>query len=75
MKTPGALSRKDFNNKLRRLGFRQTLTLGIWRLPMPFSGTRVDERNGGETLRARLAWMLGELDKATAAYLDGDDKS
>jgi len=73
MKTPGALSRKDFNAKLRRLGFRQTVTLGIWRLPVPFSAQRVDERNGGETLRARLAWMLGELDKATAAKLTRTD--
>lgn len=75
MRTPGALSRKDFNHKLRRLGFRQTVTLGVWRLPVPFSAVRVDERNGGESLRERLEWMLVELDKATAAKLSGGDKS
>ena len=74
MKTPGALGRKDFNAKLRRMGFRQTVTLGIWRLPKPCSGRIVDERNGGATLRERLAWMMGQNDAALAAYLAGGDK-
>ena len=74
MKTPGALSRKDFNNKLRRLGFFQTVTLGIWRLPKPCSARIVDERNGGATLRERLAWMIAQNDAVLAAKLDGGDK-
>jgi len=73
MKTPGALSRKDFNHKLRRMGFRQSLTLGIWRLPVPCSAQTLDEREGGDTLRGRLAWMIGRNDAAIAARLDGGD--
>ena len=74
MKTPSALSRKDFNHKLRNMGFRQTLTLGIWRLPVPCSAQKLDEREGGDTLRGRLAWMIGRNDVAIAAKLDGGDK-
>jgi hypothetical protein len=73
MKTPGALHRKDFNHKLRVMGFRQTVTLGIWRLPVPCSSQKVDERGGGTTLRERLAWMIAQNDAAIAAHLTGGD--
>jgi hypothetical protein len=68
------LNRVTFNGKLRRLGFRQ-VTAAIWRLPVPCSGQKIDEREGGATLRERLAWMIGRNDAALAAYLAGGDKS
>jgi len=74
MKSPGALNRRVFNNKLRQLGFRQTGTLGIWRLPVPCSAQKVDEREGGATLRERLAWMIGKNEVAIASKLAGGDQ-
>ena len=68
------LNRKHFNLRLRKMGFRQTATLGVWRLPVPVSGVRVDERHGGPELRGRLSWMMREHDRALAAYLAGGDK-
>ena len=67
------INRTTFNGKLRALGFRQ-VTGSIWRLPVPCSGQKVDEREGGATLRERLAWMIGRNDAAIAAYLAGGDK-
>jgi len=64
------LNRTTFNGKLRTLGFRQ-VTGSIWRLPVPCSGHKVDEREGGATLRERLAWMIAQNDAALAAYLAG----
>jgi hypothetical protein len=67
------INRTTFNGKLRALGFRQ-VTGSIWRLPVPCSGQKVDEIEGGATLRERLAWMIGRNDAAIAAYLAGGDK-
>jgi hypothetical protein len=66
-----ALSRKDFNNKLRARGFHQTATFGVWRMPVPCSKQKLREDAGGDTLRARLAWMITRYDEAVAAHLAG----
>jgi hypothetical protein len=73
------LNRKEFEAKLRKLGFRQTKWLGVWTMPRPFSTVRVNERPAGAgdappSLRVRLAWMLGELDRKIAAKLAGGDR-
>jgi hypothetical protein len=73
------LNRREFEAKLRKLGFRQTSRLGVWTMPRPFSTVRVNERPVGAVdapvaLRVRLAWMLGELDRVIAAKLAGGDK-
>jgi hypothetical protein len=67
------INRITFNGKLRTLGFRQ-VTGSIWQLPVPCSGKKVDERDGGTTLRERLAWMIAQNDAAIAAHLAGSDK-
>jgi len=63
------LNQTTFNGRLRTLGFRQ-VTAWIWRLPVPCSGQRIDVREGGTTLRERLAWMIAQNDAALAAYLE-----
>lgn len=43
-------------------GFRPHGILGYWALPAPYSSTSVSDLNAGPSYRAKLAYMLRQLD-------------
>jgi len=57
------MSKAQFDQRTRELGFRTDGFMGYYRLPEPFSNCSVSIFNAGPSRRAQLAYLLREFER------------